>query len=90
MKKPVADRAGEAAKASPPPADSAPAAKGSKVAPEVSAAIGRQLRTMYDHLMKEPVPDRFLDLISKLETKPGTSPASGPAGEGSPAADDEK
>lgn len=45
---------------------------------------------MYDHLMKEPVPDRFLDLISKLETKPGTSPASGPAGEGSPAADDEK
>lgn len=29
--------------------------------------IGRQLRGMYDGLLNQPVPDRFMDLVSKLQ-----------------------
>ena len=29
--------------------------------------IGRQLRGMYDGLLNQPVPDRFMDLVKKLE-----------------------
>ncbi len=29
--------------------------------------IGRQLRGMYDGLLNQPVPDRFMDLVSLLE-----------------------
>jgi hypothetical protein len=29
--------------------------------------IGDQLRAMYDDLMEQPVPDRFRDLLAKLE-----------------------
>ena len=29
--------------------------------------IGDQLRAMYDELMQQPVPDRFKDLLEKLE-----------------------
>lgn len=29
--------------------------------------IGRQLRGMYDGLLNQPVPDRFMELVSKLE-----------------------
>jgi hypothetical protein len=33
--------------------------------------IGDQLRAMYDDLMQQPVPDRFADLLSKLEQSGG-------------------
>lgn len=36
--------------------------------PEVSDFIGERLRTFYDDVAKQPVPDRFLDLLSKLQT----------------------
>jgi Anti-sigma factor NepR len=29
--------------------------------------IGDHLRAMYDDLMQQPVPDRFVDLLSRLE-----------------------
>jgi hypothetical protein len=33
----------------------------------IQSRIGDQLRAMYDELMHQPVPDRFKDLLSKLE-----------------------
>ena len=33
----------------------------------IQRRIGDQLRAMYDDLMQQPVPDRFADLLSKLE-----------------------
>ncbi|KAA2237222.1 NepR family anti-sigma factor [Salinarimonas soli] len=31
--------------------------------------IGDQLRAMYDDLLNQPVPDRFADLLSRLDKK---------------------
>ncbi len=31
--------------------------------------IGDQLRAMYDDLLNQPVPDRFADLLARLESK---------------------
>ncbi len=36
---------------------------------EVQAHIGRQLRTVYDSVANEPVPDRFLRLLRELDKK---------------------
>ena len=33
----------------------------------IQTRIGDQLRAMYDDLKQQPVPDRFKDLLSKLE-----------------------
>jgi hypothetical protein len=33
----------------------------------VQTRIGDQLRAMYDDLIQQPVPDRFKDLLGKLE-----------------------
>ncbi|HEY7382837.1 MAG TPA: NepR family anti-sigma factor [Beijerinckiaceae bacterium] len=33
----------------------------------VQARIGDNLRAMYDELLRQPVPDRFKDLIGQLE-----------------------
>lgn len=30
-------------------------------------AIGRELRRMYDNVVREPVPDDFLDLLRKID-----------------------
>ncbi len=37
--------------------------------PELQAHIGRQLRAVYDEIVQEPVPDRFLQLLDELERK---------------------
>jgi hypothetical protein len=37
--------------------------------PQVSQVIGDRLRNFYDELAKQPVPDRFLDLLDRLESK---------------------
>jgi hypothetical protein len=34
---------------------------------EAAAAIGRQLRDMYDGVLTEPVPDHLLALVAKLD-----------------------
>ena len=33
----------------------------------VAAFLGRQLQTYYAHLMSEPVPDRFVQLLRQLD-----------------------
>ncbi len=35
--------------------------------PEVSDLIGQRLRRFYNDVAEQPVPDRFLDLLSQLE-----------------------
>ena len=37
-------------------------------AADVHAYIGRQLRAVYDDVAKQPIPDRFLELMRQLET----------------------
>jgi hypothetical protein len=34
---------------------------------EIQAKIGLQLRTLYNDIVSEGVPDRFADLLSKLD-----------------------
>ncbi len=38
-----------------------------KIDRAVQGRIGDQLRAMYDDLMQQPVPDRFAQLLAKLE-----------------------
>ncbi len=45
--------------------------------PEISDQIGRQLRSVYNDILVQPVPDRFLDLLKDIDAMPGlTSVAS--------------
>jgi hypothetical protein len=44
---------------------------------DVEAHIGGRLRAMYDSVLREPVPDRFMDLLRQLDTKMAT-PADAP------------
>ncbi len=44
------------------------AGQGAPPAADVHAYIGRQLRAVYDDVAKQPVPDRFLELMKQLET----------------------
>ncbi len=37
--------------------------------PELQDHIGRQLRAVYEEVLNEPVPDRFLQLLAELERK---------------------
>jgi hypothetical protein len=37
----------------------------------IQSRIGDQLRAMYDDLMQQPVPDKFKDLLDKLENPNG-------------------
>lgn len=37
---------------------------------DVQAYIGRQLRAVYDDVVKQPIPDRFLALMKQLEEGP--------------------
>lgn len=39
--------------------------------PEIQSRIGHQLRAMYDDVVRQGVPDRFAELIKKLDA-PGT------------------
>lgn len=34
---------------------------------QVQGHIGRQLRALYDHVLEQPIPDRFLDLLHQLD-----------------------
>lgn len=35
----------------------------------IQERIGDHLRAMYDDLMQQPVPDRFVDLLNRLEKR---------------------
>ncbi len=47
---------------------------------EIQSRIGHQLRAMYDDVVRQGVPDRFAELIKKLDV-PEASPQLGNAGE---------
>ena len=38
--------------------------------PEIQSRIGHQLRAMYDDVVRQGVPDRFVELIRKLDVPP--------------------
>jgi hypothetical protein len=38
---------------------------------EIQSRIGHQLRAMYDDVVRQGVPDRFAELIRKLDTPEG-------------------
>jgi hypothetical protein len=42
---------------------------------EVQGHIGRQLRAVYDEVLSQPIPERFLELLNQLDARsePGTS-----------------
>lgn len=42
-------------------------------APAVEQLISRQLRAIFDEVVNEPVPDRFVKLLEELERKRGGS-----------------
>ena len=46
---------------------------------EIQSRIGHQLRAMYDDVVRQGVPDRFAELIRKLDVPP-SDPQLGPTG----------
>lgn len=44
--------------------------KAGRLGPELQAHIGRQLRSLYDEVLKEPVPEHLRELLAELEQKP--------------------
>jgi len=59
----------------------APGSKGGLNA-EIQSRIGHQLRAMYDDVVRQGVPDRFADLIRKLDTPPSSSQVENAGGTG--------
>jgi len=50
------------------PKDEQAAMQQSLTRPEVTDFIAERLRNFYDGVAKQPVPDRFVELLKKLET----------------------
>jgi hypothetical protein len=44
-----------------------PNAKPARLGREVQARLGQQLRSMYDEVVSQGVPDRFNELLNRLE-----------------------
>ena len=44
-----------------------PNAKPAKLGRDVQARLGQQLRAMYDEVVNQGVPDRFADLLNRLD-----------------------
>ncbi|MFO1148402.1 MAG: NepR family anti-sigma factor [Alsobacter sp.] len=42
-----------------------------RLKPQVQDHIGRQLRAVYDDVLKQPLPDRFRELMEKLDRSTG-------------------
>jgi len=47
---------------------------------EIQSRIGHQLRAMYDDVVRQGVPDRFADLIRKLDVPEGQPQVDGGGG----------
>ena len=43
-----------------------------KAEPQIQDLIGRRLKAYYDDVVNEPVPDRFVELLNRLEAKSST------------------
>lgn len=56
-------------------ASTSPGREAAAFGSDLQSSIGRQLRSMYNDLLQEPVPDRFLQLLSDLEGKEAASPS---------------
>ncbi len=52
----------------------------------VQAQIGAQLRTMYEHYVDQPIPDRLIDLVRRLGEAQTAGAAKGEASPGGTAA----
>jgi hypothetical protein len=70
-------------------AKSAPPGRQGGLNAEIQARIGHQLRAMYDDVVRQGVPDRFSELIRKLDAPAAahqisSEGESGPSGEGGP------
>jgi hypothetical protein len=50
-------------------ADGQPVASPAARSIDIQAYIGQQLRAVYEDVAKQPVPDRFLELMRQLDTK---------------------
>ena len=61
MSEPTRDRAGDKGEDDAGPEMQVPA--------DMQQFIGRQLRAVYDDVAKQPIPDRFLELMKQLEAK---------------------
>lgn len=46
-----------------------------KLGRDIQARIGEQLRTMYNGLVQQPVPDRFVELLKRLDSKDAGTPS---------------
>ncbi len=55
-------------------------APGTTLSRDVQSKIGQHLRAMYDDVVRQGVPDRFLDLLSQLDDKESAGKA-GKSGE---------
>ena len=49
-------------------AGSAPRSGKAVPKPELTGQIGNKLRSVYNEVLSQPVPDRFLDLLRELDT----------------------
>lgn len=49
---------------------------------DVGEQIGEQLRGLYDDILNQPIPDRFLELLNRLESDPISPQRSKAPGEG--------
>ena len=38
-----------------------------RISPDLQDRLGRQLRAMYDQMRSEPMPERILDLLKRLD-----------------------
>ncbi len=47
-------------------------ARTAKSRSEIADQIGLQLRSLYDDVLAQPVPGRFLDLLNELENRSGS------------------
>ncbi len=45
-----------------------PMSKTAKLSRDVQARLGQQLRAMYDEVVSQGVPDRFTELLNRLDT----------------------
>ena len=52
---------------SPVPGEAAADTKMPQLSPEIQAKIGQQLRKIYDDMVNQGVPDRFVDLLDRLD-----------------------
>lgn len=53
---------------------------GAKPGPNVKTYIERQLKSVYDDVLNQPIPDRFLDLLNALDDRPESAKQAAPEG----------